>query len=169
MFSKKTLHLSFALVLLIALASFGIAYGAWTDTLNINGTVGTGSLDIDFDPAMAKVHTETDPLNVATCTVTATEDLATLTIENAYPGVTCKAELVIKNTGTIPVNIDTSWPAQSLDHGGVTTAAYPIQKLDFKPFSSGGGWYKVWPMISISNAAKEGATYSVSWEIPATQ
>ncbi len=33
MFSKKSLPITLALILLIALATLGLAYGAWTDTL----------------------------------------------------------------------------------------------------------------------------------------
>lgn len=42
---KKILLICMALV--IALGALGVGYAAWTDTINITGTVNTGSVDID--------------------------------------------------------------------------------------------------------------------------
>jgi hypothetical protein len=40
-----------ALALVIALGALGVAYAAWTDSVYIQGTVNTGTLDIDIDGA----------------------------------------------------------------------------------------------------------------------
>jgi hypothetical protein len=44
---KKSLVIG--LVLVVALATVGIAYAAWTSTLNVNGTVNTGTMNAIWD------------------------------------------------------------------------------------------------------------------------
>jgi hypothetical protein len=123
MFAKKSVQLSIALVLLLALASLGLAYGAWTDSLTINGNVTTGSLNVDFigtDGSVADV----DPLNAATCTLDYQDDLVIVTIDNAYPGYQCNPLITVQNTGSIPatvtLNLPPSEPAPDVFVGGVS-------------------------------------------------
>ena len=81
MFSKKSLPISIALILLIALSTLGLAYGAWTDQLNINGTASTGTFDVKMDLLWYAAE-------VPGCTAAISADGKTLTvtIANAYPG-----------------------------------------------------------------------------------
>lgn len=103
MFSKKSLHITLAFVLLIGLASLGLAYGAWTDTLFVNGTVKTGSLDVMYYNQL--VWWEYDPANTATCENIVEGDLLTIKVTNGYPGLECSGSAAIVNIGTIPVKI----------------------------------------------------------------
>ena len=48
MFSKKSLPITIAFILMLALGTMGLAYGAWTDQLQINGNVTTGTLNIQI-------------------------------------------------------------------------------------------------------------------------
>jgi hypothetical protein len=109
MFSKKALPISIALILLVALSTLGLAYGAWTETLTINGNVTTGN----FDPSFygAGINYEEDPAGAASCDAVLSSDgqNLTITIANAYPGYHCEGGATIQNYGTVPVKIH-DWP-----------------------------------------------------------
>jgi hypothetical protein len=107
MFSKKSLPISIALILLIALATVGLAYGAWTETLTINGNVTTGTFDPSFQPNGAWFNEYGDTANAASCTaeVSADGQNLTITIANAYPGYSCEGGASILNLGTVPATI----------------------------------------------------------------
>jgi hypothetical protein len=101
MFSKKSLPISIALILLIALSTLGLAYGAWTETLTINGTVSTGTFDVQFYGFY---------LDYAApgCNATLSQDghTLTVTIEKAYPGYHCGGGGVIRNLSSVPAKIN---------------------------------------------------------------
>jgi hypothetical protein len=101
MFSKKSLPISIALILLIALSTLGLAYGAWSDQLNINGTVTTGTFNVSMD----YIYYDYD---VAGCTAALSADGKTLTVTvaNAYPGYHCGGGVSIRNLGTVPAKIN---------------------------------------------------------------
>jgi len=100
MFTKKFM-ISAAFILLVALASLGLAYGAWADTLNINGTVTTATFDVSMDYMYYDFDAEG-------CSAVVSEDGKTLTvtIANAYPGYHCGGGVQIRNLGSIPAKIN---------------------------------------------------------------
>jgi len=99
------------LILVLAFALTGVGYAAWTDQLNIDGTVKTGKLDVDFVsgqifgftycPAIATfdedVTTDIKYIDENTCEVT---------IGNLYPGAAVFFDVAQKNKGSIPVKFD---------------------------------------------------------------
>jgi hypothetical protein len=106
MFAKKSVQLSIALVLLLALASLGLAYGAWSDTLTINGNVTTGNFNVWFYNMY--VYWQSDYSGIATCDNTVSADGLTMTINvtNGYPGFECSGAAAIVNTGSVPAHIN---------------------------------------------------------------
>jgi hypothetical protein len=105
MFSKKSLHISLAFILVIALASLGLAYGFWSETLTIDGTVGTGDLDVDF--VDENPTGEYDPSNSGTCTFEYAPDGNSIdvTITGAYPWYECSEMVKMVNNGSVSVVI----------------------------------------------------------------
>src|SRR6185369_8993289 len=101
MFSKKSLPISIALILLIALSTLGLAYGAWSDTLNINGNVSTGTFDVRMD----YLYTDYEQVGCNPA-LSADGKTLTVTITNAYPGFHCGGGVSIKNLGTVPAKIN---------------------------------------------------------------
>ena len=91
MFSKKSLPITIAFILMITLGTMGLAYGAWSDTLYVNGNVSTGT----FDVVMDYMYYDYD---VAGCSASISADGKTLTvaIANAYPGFHCGGGVSIK-------------------------------------------------------------------------
>jgi hypothetical protein len=89
------------IMLLVALVTMGIAYGAWTQQLYINGNASTGTFDVRFD----YLYTEYE---VTGCNPSLSVDGHTMTvaIANAYPGFHCAGGYSIRNLGTIPAKIN---------------------------------------------------------------
>ena len=93
----------FALLLLLAVLTLGVAYGQWTDQLNVNGTVQTGELDVNFsdyrcsdDEGLATISAAYDPTD---------SDILHVTVGNGYPGYMGYCSIDYKVEGTIPVYI----------------------------------------------------------------
>jgi hypothetical protein len=87
--SKKLMALP--MLLIFALSLTGYAFANWTETLTINGSVTTATLDLTFKYIGPVDELGTDPYNVATTTLvpsgmtTGTVHLVTMTVNNAYP------------------------------------------------------------------------------------
>jgi hypothetical protein len=133
---KKRKVVSFSvmmLLILLALASLGVGYGLWSQTLFINGTVHTGEMDAnlslkevdqteDYNDAcpgggytigkdcdgdgQLNDDMEAEGKDVAECTA-AFRDPYTLevTISNGYPSFNCFVLYDVHNTGTIPIHV----------------------------------------------------------------
>jgi hypothetical protein len=106
------------LLLVLALASLGVAYAHWTKTLRVEGTVNTGSFDAawtfgicsEFYPWPTGGNMgEVEGKDVGQWYLNFGPDphLVHFRIENGYPSYAVDCELHYKNTGTIP------WKVQS--------------------------------------------------------
>lgn len=103
---NKKLTAIFAAVL-IALCLAGVSYAMWDKTLYINGEVNTGNLCLEILSATSD-DTGIDPgkdKDVASTTVTWTEQTVTITITNAYPCYYTYVHITVHNCGTIPVKL----------------------------------------------------------------
>jgi hypothetical protein len=163
MFAKKSLPFGIALVLLIALASLGLAYGAWTDTLTINGDVTTGSLNVDFVGTDGPVA-DVDLLNAGTCTLDYEDDLVTVTIANAYPGYQCVPMITVKNTGSIPAKVTLNFPADE-PVPGVAAGGVALGENTLVPGATIGFSLP----FEVYGDPPMGTSYSFTFPIPASQ
>ena len=129
-----------SLVLLAALGITGVAYGAWTDTLNINSTAQTGYLDVRFGQAVSNDAASVDPTgpgawtfsggdlswtgpvaatNEASTSVTSLSNLTLhFNVNGAYPGYNSSVGCTIENLGTVPVKIESIVPVITPPSGG---------------------------------------------------
>ena len=100
MFSKKSFPITIAFILILTLGTMGLAYGAWTDTLHINGNVTTGTLAAELIDDYAHVQDG--------CTKTWSTDKKTLTLSasNVTPGTYCQVQLEVNNVGTVPLKVN---------------------------------------------------------------
>lgn len=112
----KRLPLAFlAILLIVLLAGLGVAYGLWSETLTIEGTVKTGDVDVEFvnDQKTELVNGGSEPsekANAANCTVSIIdqpEDNSALeiTVTGAYPSWSCVVAFEVKSVGSVPVHI----------------------------------------------------------------
>jgi len=111
-------------VLIIGLAVMAASYAQWTEKLDISGSVATGELDAGFSACSCtdnEVGTGYDA-GVVSCELKDEDgdgdnELAEISITNAYPGYEANCTLTIMNTGSIPlrvasVNIDNPNPSE---------------------------------------------------------
>ncbi len=97
-----------AVVLVVALALTGVAYGLWSTNLLASIDVQTGSVSAKFVNLVWNEWPEVENKDVGTCSVAlAADDELTVKIDNGYPGFGCDLSVVIKNTGSIPVKVQT--------------------------------------------------------------
>jgi len=160
MFSKKSLHISLAFILLIALASLGLAYGYWTDNLQINGTVESGELEVEFTNLW---WSDTN----CTYEFDSTNHTLTITADNAYPGFWCEGSVQVKNTGSIPVKI---LPVAVTTSGPDYWDVYPYSStaVTLQPGEFGAGT-SVNFMIPVAETENEGAISTLTVTIAAQQ
>lgn len=89
---------------LVALMALSVSYALWFQTLYINGTVNTGTLDAQWSIHHAW-DSEPEIKDYSNVTIVADEvDPYTLyiTVNNAYPSIDYYAVVDLTNTGTIP-------------------------------------------------------------------
>ena len=117
---KRTRLLAFSLV--FALMLMGVGYAYWSDTLTVEGTVDTGTLDVNYTETMAVTYLEdfsdgtfgsnneaydgTGVTAVATGSIVPTsevDDSVDVALGNLYPGCEGTIHFQVINDGTIPV------------------------------------------------------------------
>jgi hypothetical protein len=119
-----------ALALVIALGALGVGYAAWIDTIEIQGTAYTGTLDIDvsdcsstfvykvppdgivvnYDSGSEDQNAPPDGELIASAVATfdngpSDADTATITFNGLFPEIDFRADLQIESLGTIPVKV----------------------------------------------------------------
>ncbi|GIV64176.1 MAG: hypothetical protein KatS3mg045_1515 [Bellilinea sp.] len=109
-----------AILLIVLLAGVGVAYGLWSETLTIDGTVNTGEVNVKFGTVQIEEgvavngdEPESEPPGkegAANCSYKITDrntDSETLeiTATGAYPSWHCFVTFDVKSTGTVPVHI----------------------------------------------------------------
>jgi hypothetical protein len=90
------------LVVVLALGALGIAYATWSQSLNVNADVYTGTLAATITPNGIATST---PTYLVVASETASGTQLYLTVTHAVPGAVIHVPFTITNTGTIPCNI----------------------------------------------------------------
>ena len=95
-----------ALGLVVALATLGVGYAAWTQQLTFNGTVETGTVGVNWlDTATCA---DTDPLGAGITTGerdSTDHKLVHMVIDNGYPGYEGRCFFEHENSGSLPLQI----------------------------------------------------------------
>lgn len=115
----KKYILMLSLVLVLALVVIGVGYGYWSETLDVNGTVSTGNVSMQWTTGTqfcyeyhlsggmtgSKLMGEPAGANAASYSLGDDDgdNLLTLTLSNAYPGYGVHCDLPFKNDGTLPI------------------------------------------------------------------
>ncbi len=108
------------LVLVIAIASIGVAYARWSQTFTLDGSVATGTFDVVFDS-----FTKPSTTNGATFGATKVDNHTyNITLSNLYPGLDATFDFVLKDSGTIPAKITDV----KIDGSSVTGTNYKQKK-----------------------------------------
>jgi len=119
--NARSVILSLAVVLTLALGTFGVGYGLWAKTLTIEGAVHTGRVDarwlfggcFEFNswpafPTEQGDYGEVEGKDVGTWSIRpdpADDQILLFRIDNGYPSYAVDCEVHFQNDGTIPVRI----------------------------------------------------------------
>lgn len=171
--SKKLMALP--VLLIFALSVAGYAFANWTETLTINGSVTTATLDLTFKYIGPVDELGTDPYNVATTTLdpsgmtTGTVHLVTMIVNNAYLGYKVLFTFQIKNIGTIPakfVGFNLNSGPTSYSNANGWSASLAGGELTFQAFDGEGemmpvgGSHTYSLELDVTTAAQSGTTYT---------
>ena len=97
------------LVSVLALAGIGAGYSMWSETLTIEGTVNTGSVDVDWSIVdFWDTEFPVPEKDVSSVTAEIVGNTLFVTILNAYPCIWYYVEFDIHCVGTVPVHF-TDW------------------------------------------------------------
>lgn len=170
--SSKKLMTGLTILMVVALATIGVAYGFWTDTLNINGSVGTGELDAEFWGAWEDGNYPYG--GVCTGAIDVTGDLWTITITNAYPGYGCDLGVYVHNSGTIPVKIQPPVLINNTSPWAPVVTAYPANTVlavgpVSQPSSLAAITLRFDVPTSVTGDDYENSTFSFSYTVDASQ
>ncbi|HPZ70668.1 MAG TPA: hypothetical protein PLQ33_00545 [Peptococcaceae bacterium] len=90
-------------VLVCAVMMMGVGYAWWNNVLTVNGTVATGTFDVDFvNTSIQKIGSE----NYLDISVNSEQDdVIEFTVGNLYPGAEFEVTSGFKNNGSIPVKL----------------------------------------------------------------
>ena len=104
------------LLLLIALATMVVGYGLWSQTLQINGTVETGTVDAEWVFVSCNDFEGKDVGTVTGWIDPQDPSWLFITLDNAYPLYAADCEVELQATGTIPIHVEaiTFVPGQGL-------------------------------------------------------
>ncbi len=121
--ARKSLPvITITIIMLLVLATAGVAYGLWSESLVIDGTVYTGEVDVAFSGPYPYEYVNVngrymmeprvkDPY--AECYARAWDfdpgsdglEGIEIYVEGAYPGYVCLISFDIHNLGTVPVHV----------------------------------------------------------------
>jgi hypothetical protein len=115
------------MVLVLSLGALGVGYAAWTDTITIDGTVNTGSVDLEVvrysgtwvykmpEHSILEQHGWVDehqpPTEAIMCvayaeaSMGANNDIVTMTFDNLFPGETYCADFLVHYVGSVPAMV----------------------------------------------------------------
>jgi hypothetical protein len=90
------------LAVLVMLALAGVGYGIWTDQIEISGTIEAGTVSAEIDGYVCMA----DPISCNIITSTLPNDTLQITLTGATADTEYRVWFILKNIGSIPVNIN---------------------------------------------------------------
>ncbi len=158
---KRTLPFGLlTIAVVLALALMGVVYALWSETLEIDGTVNTGEVDVAFQNA-SDDDNGIDPgydKDVANCSVSVAQggNPMTITITNGYPSYTCTVSYEVLNAGSIPVKLQSITEIVPVELTVTQSGLFIGQQID------AGQYVTATVEIHVEQGAAELATYSLS-------
>ena len=155
-----------AVILVIALALMGVAYGLWSETLTIHGTVRTGKVDAALS-LKGTFDNESPEKDTGTCEALLRADFNLLAIRvgGAYPSYECNVVFDVHNAGTIPIHVHE--PLIEVPKEAIEYKLVECYKPDVQLHTGEEAWCTLW--IHVLQEAKQGGEYNFTVEIFAHQ
>jgi len=167
------------LVALMALTGVTAGYAMWSETININGTVTTGTVGIKWsyvtDSATDDEISGKETTSSVSASLSADENTLTVTILGAYPCITYSVPFDITSTGTVPVHFKNGFVITPAYLSGIITiahnpdAAYNAETADITlaQLHTGDSWHGIltfhitnvlWDTVLVPNGWVQGNT-----------
>jgi hypothetical protein len=142
---KKSLPFGMiTIILLVSLSLMGMAYGAWTQSLSVHGTVTTGTVAVEFanNPYPSITTGSENPACAIGISGPAADTLYFI-VGYTYPGYTCTGTFTVKNNSTLPIKLSVNpisfTPSDGLDNylsvscpaGKILPGASPVCSVTF--------------------------------------
>lgn len=175
-----------AVLLIVLLAGVGVAYGLWSETLTIDGTVNTGEVDVGFSGPYVTEWVDVNGYpkweprekdQYAECTAEATDldpnsdgkEGITIKVDGAYPSYHCAVQFDISNLGTVPVHITKPYVPEDDEEtpSWVTVRACYPQWYQLHPNSSAWAWILI--HFTNNDNVNENGEYEFTFRIDALQ
>ncbi len=173
---------------LFVLGTMGLVYGSWSESLNINGNVQTGTVNVFIFDDNIPDELNSDPKGVAACNQAESvtgggsgavagvaptppiekNDKVTVSISNAFPGYQCHFWTTVVNAGTLPVAVVGT--LKDVPAGiTVVSSADTDKKGDCEEaqLPPGGETFCDWT-VTVTKAAAQDTKYSFGVNITAT-
>jgi len=157
---KGKLAAIFATVI-IALVIVGFTYGAWSETLTIEGNVSTGEFKVIFENVCGQCPCSDEMTCEAHLRGNTTIEVI---VSNGYPGGQCNVTFDVHNCGTIPAKIkDISITGNTVQVAATLTGLSEGEIIEV------GGIRSCKLTLEVTDQAEEVSTYSVTVTIDAVQ
>lgn len=171
-----------AILLIVLLAGVGVAYGLWSETLTISGTVNTGEVDVGLSGPLVYEWVEVndkpqlepkekDPY--AECFAVASDtdpsdgmETITVTVTGAYPSYHCMVKFDVSNLGTVPVHISKVTPMGEVPAWIKATSCYPEWKQIHRGESA---WASLLIHFTNNDGVLENKPYTFKFKVDALQ
>jgi len=162
------------LAVVLALGLVGAAYAAWSQNLYADAPVNTGYVAATISSGLVGsgpivVGDSLNPLTTATYTQTTTSltsDTLTVTVENAYPGLSFTVPFTVDNTGTVGLTTSFGTPTGGGANGGADlTDSNGILTGTIAAGGTGAGSY----VITVGAGIPSNTWESISLPIVCTQ
>lgn len=152
---------------LAGLTLMGVAYAAWTQDIQLTGSVATGTFDIIWTDVSLDRSTEPQYQGnwVANVSYEVSSDGHTITyvVSNAYPGWESRLNCRVKNNGTVPAKLSVVLN---------TSGSISVSGHEALPAQLGAGATSdnvVLTMSVPSSVTEQGATYTFTLTVTGTQ
>lgn len=172
-----------AILLIVLLAGVGVAYGLWSETLTIDGTVNTGEVDVGFSGPYVSEWVEVNEQpqlepkekdEFAECYAEAVDldsqsdgkEGIEITVKGAYPSYHCAVKFDVSNIGTVPVHITKPKAGETNPKWVEVNACYP-QWYQLHPGKSVWAWILI--HFTNNDDVKENGEYTFTFTIDALQ
>lgn len=181
--NKRLPHGMLAILLIVLLAGVGVAYGLWSETLTIDGTVNTGEVDVGFSGPFVSEWVEVNGKHqrepkekdqYTTCNATAKDTDPTsdgnegieIGVKGAYPSYHCAVKFAISNIGSVPVHITKPQAGDSTPKWVTVKACYP-QWYQLHPGKNAWAWILI--HFTNDDEVNENSSHNFKFTIDARQ
>lgn len=126
----------FIFSLTLVLSIMGVGYSAWNKSLNINGTVNTGTLSATIDVRDPGLVSSAEYATIKEGT--STDDNLVVEIDNAAAGNIFTINYAVTNTGTIPANVTFTTPVITPSGTGASASDISVNTPPASELLEGG-------------------------------